>query len=788
MTTRALSLPAHLERRYPEPAIRGEVVHRRDPRAATAQLQYVSPQMVQPPAWDADRAFRFGYIANVIAYRCVQLRANALANVPIVVGPRRGMKRVDPENSPLNRLLGPPPGGPAPKLSARKLIRWTIAQQIVTGRRGWEIETGDGKADGEPVAFWPLASSSLDALPSSSGTEWFRAFRYGRWGDKRQLAPGFVFYGWAPSGTDFRQAESAFQAARYDLSLVSMADRYSISFLMNNATPATVVTTSAFPDADHRDRFRSQWHAEFGGVDNAGRTRFYEADDDGDGPLGEAIDVKVLGLSQKDAQLAEARKESLIEIAIGLGTPWSKLDASGRTFDNAEVEDRSWWEDTNEPDMADLEDDINMQLAPRLGSDVCWFDRSEVRALRRKIIPVTQTVGAPHMVQAQLMWVNEARVDYGLEPIPGGDRMMTAEEIQALKASAGDESIRAALLAIESRGAGGTPPEPTLGGGDDLPQVVPPAPEPEDRGPDQEAIEARKAKIWSAFDKTLTALEKKWERKMAALFIRQAEETDKRLHGKRGRQALRAASDPAPEVDPAKIFDRDYWAARTAEVVADLYESVVQRSGDRLDDTLGFSFDLEAPWVTEFIEARTNMLAGGVTDTTYQAITEQLAEGVAGGESIDDLAARVRSVFETASTQRATVIARTEVISAYNGAAVAGAASLPADVVAGQEYIATRDGRVRAAHAAADGQVRAVGEPFDVGGEALAYPGDPAGAAKNTVNCRCTVAFLTPEEYEKALGARGRMVDHRLARAMLDLIGPDTQMLRWRRALEEVAA
>jgi HK97 family phage portal protein len=762
-------------------ALRPEIVERRDPTAATRQLQYTSPGLPQIPAWDADKAFRFGYIANVIAYRCIQLRANALANVPIVVGPKRGIPRVDPENSPLARLLGPPPGGPAPKLSARKLIRWTVAQQIVTGRRAWEIETADGRQDGQPVAFWPLVSARLDAQPSDGGVEWFRVFRYGREGDKRSLAPGFVFYGWAPAGDDFRQAESALQSARFDLSLVTLADRYSMSFLQNNATPATVVITEAFPDDDHRRRFQSQWDSEYRGVDNAGRTRFHEVSPDGDGPVSDTIDVKVLGLSQRDAQLAEARKESLMEVAISLGTPWSKLDASGRTFDNAEVEDRSWWEDTNEPDMSDLEDDINMQLAPRLGGDVCWFDRTTIRALRNKVKPVTQSIGATTLVQSQLMTINEARADYGLTALPDGDRMMTVEEIQALKETTSDQAMRAALLAIESRGAGSdAPPAPHPE------ESEPPAPHPaEDRGPSPEDIEARRAKIWRTADAVVRTLEGRWERSMRRLFTRQQASTLARLTGKRGRQLLSPEHrDSAAEVDPAAIFDPAHWTTETREMVADLYEGVASEGLARVSGIFGIDFDLAAPWVGEFIEARANQLAGPVTQTTYDAITEQLRAGVAEGESIDDLAARVRHVFDVASQSRATVIARTEVISAYNGAAVQGAATLSADVVAGQEWIATRDGRTRSAHAAADGQVVPVGSPFEVGGDSLAYPGDPSGRSKNTVQCRCTVAFLTPKEMADLGVGRGRMTEHRHARALLELVNESTDLLAWRRALE----
>lgn len=43
----------------------------------------------------------------------------------------------------------------------------------------------------------------------------------------------------------------------------------------------------------------------------------------------------------------------------------------------------------------------------------------------------------------------------------------------------------------------------------------------------------------------------------------------------------------------------------------------------------------------------------------------------------------------------------------------------------------------RVSHQIIDGQIRDVDEPFDVGGEELMHPLDPAGSAENTINCHC---------------------------------------------------
>ena len=44
--------------------------------------------------------------------------------------------------------------------------------------------------------------------------------------------------------------------------------------------------------------------------------------------------------------MIEAEKEALEHVAMALGVPWSRLSASGRTFDNAPQEDRTYWHDT----------------------------------------------------------------------------------------------------------------------------------------------------------------------------------------------------------------------------------------------------------------------------------------------------------------------------------------------------------------------------------------------------------------------------------------------------------
>lgn len=765
----------------------GHDIERRDPTAATTQMLYLGNGQPMPIAWNAQRAVDYQYYANIIVYRCVQIIARTISSLPFRTGPvgpeRAGQSAPHNPNSALARFFGPPPGGPAPKLSARRLWAWTVAQRIVTGRHAWEIELTAGKGS-RPVAFWPLVSALLKAYPTEQGVDWFRAFEYGLNPDKaRRLRPDQVFYGWDPSLNDFRQPESALQAAQLPVELARMMDTYNVAFLRNDARPAALVVTEAFGSDEEFQAFERQLNEKYGGPRNAGKAMVVETEGGEKGVTG-SIEVKVLGLSQKDALFIEQHRAALEQIAIAIGVPWSKLDASGRTFDNAGEEDQTFWRSTIATLCDTLADEVNMDLAPRLGSEVGWFDLSGVPAMHTKPDPVTQAVGAPAMVQAQLMTIDEARVDYGLPPLPNGagDRLMTAEEVAALRGNVTEVAMRQGLAelraaVVEQR----TPPAPAP----PPPLVLPPAPAgPGTRIADPEAVEARRARIWRTADATVRTIEKRWENAWRRLFGRQAKATIARLEGKRGRQATRAADAP----DPAAVFDPTFWEAESVDLAEDLYALAAAAGQTRISDLFGVAFDLDSEWAQEFIASRANQLAGQVTQTTYTAITDALAAGAAEGESIPDLAARVRHVFDVASTSRATTIARTEVISAYNGSASLSAAQLPADVVGGQEWIATRDGRTRPEHAAADGQIVPIGATFDVDGAPMAYPGDPAGDPALTVNCRCTVAFLTPDEYETETAARSRTVPIAAARAVLMMLRRDTPHDRIRQALQEIAA
>lgn len=150
--------------------------------------------------------------------------------------------------------------------------------------------------------------------------------------------------------------------------------------------------------------------------------------------------------------------------------------------------------------------------------------------------------------------------------------------------------------------------------------------------------------------------------------------------------------------------------------------------------------------VDRWIKTTSGKKIQDITETSLGKIRDQLMEGTAAGEGIDEIAARIQSAYgDEMTSNRAERIARTEVIAASNMGGLE-AANAAAEITGRgmiKTWLSTKDARTREAHVKANGQERASDKPFRVDGEKLAYPGDTTlGASpENVIQCRCAVSY-----------------------------------------------
>ena len=131
-------------------------------------------------------------------------------------------------------------------------------------------------------------------------------------------------------------------------------------------------------------------------------------------------------------------------------------------------------------------------------------------------------------------------------------------------------------------------------------------------------------------------------------------------------------------------------------------------------------------------------------------ITRQVMQGIVQGESVEQVANRLRTVAEM-NIDSARTHAQTAMTAAQNAGreeSYARTERLTGYTVE-REWIATLDGYTREAHRTLDGQHKPIDEAFEVMHKGRKYkimfPGDPDADPRMVYNCRCTTAAWLPD-------------------------------------------
>jgi SPP1 gp7 family putative phage head morphogenesis protein len=147
---------------------------------------------------------------------------------------------------------------------------------------------------------------------------------------------------------------------------------------------------------------------------------------------------------------------------------------------------------------------------------------------------------------------------------------------------------------------------------------------------------------------------------------------------------------------------------------------------------------------------RAEIAAGQDVLWNKQQVQSVMMQGILQGESIPKLANRLAVEVGEKDHRAAIRNARTMTTGAQNAGRVDSykrAEDMGIKMV--QEWRATLDMRTRHEHRVLDGQTQKIGEPFEVDGLQIMFPGDPSADPSMIYNCRCTlravVAGLEPQ-------------------------------------------
>lgn len=134
-------------------------------------------------------------------------------------------------------------------------------------------------------------------------------------------------------------------------------------------------------------------------------------------------------------------------------------------------------------------------------------------------------------------------------------------------------------------------------------------------------------------------------------------------------------------------------------------------------------------------------------DWYQKKLNSAITQGILHGDSIPQIAKQLDAVTNSGKAAAIRNV-RTAVTNAECAGRVESYKMAKADgIELKQKWIATLDNRTRHSHAVLDGQIREIGEPFEIDGFQILYPGQPAPGQDYKVgsqiyNCRCTIVAV----------------------------------------------
>jgi len=493
--------------------------------------------------------------------------------------------------------------------------------------------------------------------------------------EKRYETKDILYFKY-PSPTNPYRGASPVQrkAYAYDTDKYNMI--YQLNVFKNGVHLKQVLESEKNIPPDQVKKILTLFDQTYGGAEKAHKT----------GALVGGMTLKTVGVSNKDMEFMLLAEWTMRQLASAYHTPPQKLSHPENTnLANMTALDTAWNRECILPRLVRQEEVFNTFLLPMYGDKglYCKYDNpvpvdNEFR-LKQRESNLKNYVISP----------NEARVEDGLDEVDWGKLPLAPFSIAPLDVSKPAK------------------PKPEL--------------EPEKTIKAIKTVKYTaeyKKRFWELFIKRITPHENEFKRGIIRLFQEQEN---------RALRALRKSKAITKDVDDVlRITHDEREIMKFTEFALPRITEMVKINGEAAAAELGLGFDITNPEVIKWIKKHTGESIKSILDTTFDALKRTLAEGVANGESIPNLAARITEEYNQCKGYKAIRIARTETISSTNQGALQ--AYKQSGVVEKKEWLISADACDICIDIAAGGAV-GINELFKGGFDVP--PAHP--------NCRCSI-------------------------------------------------
>jgi len=550
------------------------------------------------------------------AYRCVQLRANALASIPWQV--TRGDNEVE---WPLNM---------------EQLWWQTEASLLLFGAAYWLKLANRVRLTG----IQPLNAQTVRVKRDPArGIVGFEQ-RQSR-GGSRQFQPEDIVYFrmWNPND-DLGPGLAPMAVVSQAAGLMANANTWAANFFAHGAIPAVILTTEQNPPEAELERVRTVWNQLTEGVKRAWRTVVLRG----------GMKPTIIGQPVKDLAMTELTQTARQQIAIAFGVPESMVGDPASNYATARTNRLSFWQETIIPEATQLEAAVNEQLFEPLGLQF-EFLTGLIEALQQDEAEKADAVTS--LYEAGIITLAEAREQMGLSKAPPAEEPKAPAQPEEQGPQEMRESQAAEEPQVERAGAA-------------LPDLRRWRNKARKRGPCDFESEHIPAGMAQAV-KTLMQ-DAGIERAFAFLKIEPegADEATERLAAEIERRMAAFLGQAANAVVTGGEFNYEAMASELQGVLqTELASAAVEQA---LREAAALNLDVDAvvvnqaalAWAREY----SYELVSGIMDTTRGLISEAIAQFVeTPGMTIGDVEELLSSAF---GRTRAEMISVTEITRAYS--------------------------------------------------------------------------------------------------------------------------
>jgi HK97 family phage portal protein len=589
------------------------------------------------PQWSDTNPAAFhddAYRKLTLIFRCANLLAQSVSEAPIrVYRDRDGQQETLPDHR-LRQLVT----RPNPLMGEAGLMYNFVIRMAIFGFAALEIERS---STGAPIQLWPLRSEWLRPIPRNNAAfDW----EYKIPGNQPTtiVANDIIVVPFAALGNDDPRGIGPLEVAIRETSLLNTMQDYLKAFFDGGALPAYGLILDPDTDfnQDDADTIRHAWR---------------EMINSPDPPILESIrDIKRLGFDYNELAYIDLRDVSEIAICQAFGVPGSlvgqRFAQERNTFTNYGEARLSFYQDTVQKLWARIDDALTRSLLPELdtrGDVHMEFDVSKIEALQED-----QGAVIDRMLRG-LQAGGVSRADY--------------KRSLGLPIEPSDDVYLMPFSVIEVPVGQAVPPRSSVSATDDT-RALPAGTERRNRLPLERraAMQTRSLRIY-------VQAARRWEPEFDKYFRAQMNRVIDAVTGERSMAGIESRA-----INPDAI-DWNLELEELNELVGKLWDQMGEQATNDADALIPSpigalpesEWDIANPWVQDVLSNVGGRVVD-ITETTQRDIQRVVSEALAEGTSPDDLASRLKGLYEETYNGRSRAIARTESQVSYNLATAQG--------------------------------------------------------------------------------------------------------------------